>query len=394
MYLRSTFHRGYVLTSSLYFVTIAHLSASQIVLLGTAMSVTLLFSDIPAGAWADSIGRRWPLAIGQLLLAVSMAMTGLVRAFPLLIVTQVTWGLGWALLNGADTAWLNDELNEPQRIARALTASARRDLAGGATGMVLFGSLAWATSLSIAIIVSGIGMALLAIFVGIRFVERNFTPAHEQRLRASLAVFRRGIKVSRRDHEILLVFTATLVINSAFMVGWLYPKQLVHLGFPNNLILWYTALLVISSGVGWAALRFVEARIENVGVARRFYAISCFIGVLGLAVLTIAPVALLGSLGVLLAKGVADSVTRPVSVIWVNRRTTSDIRATVHSFLSQAESIGEVLGGLVLATVALASGLSATLIMAASLMAITGIMVGRSRADRMPARTPQSSPVD
>lgn len=34
------------------------------------------------------------------------------------------WGLGWAFLNGCDTAWLNDELNEPHRIARVLTASA------------------------------------------------------------------------------------------------------------------------------------------------------------------------------------------------------------------------------------------------------------------------------
>src|SRR5215470_2056299 len=95
-YLRAVFHRGYVLASGLYFVVDAHLSASQIVFLGTAVSATLVLSDIPTGVWADALGRKWPLVIGHLFLAAGMAMTGVVTAFPLIVVTQVLWGLGWA----------------------------------------------------------------------------------------------------------------------------------------------------------------------------------------------------------------------------------------------------------------------------------------------------------
>ena len=149
-YLRAVFHRGYVLTPGLYFVVDAHLSASQIVLLGTVVSATLALADIPTGVWADAIGRKWPLVIGHLFLAAGMVMTGLVTAFPLILVTQVLWGSGWAFLTGADVAWITDELDQPQRIARVLTTSARRDLAGGATGMVVFGVLGWATSLATA----------------------------------------------------------------------------------------------------------------------------------------------------------------------------------------------------------------------------------------------------
>jgi MFS family permease len=132
-YLRAVFHRGYVLTSGLYFVVDAHLSASQIVLLGTVVSATLALADIPTGVWAD--------AIGHLFLATGMVMTRLVTAFPLILVTQVLWGSGWAFLTGADVAWITDELDQPQRIARVLTTSARQDLAGWATGMVVFGVL-------------------------------------------------------------------------------------------------------------------------------------------------------------------------------------------------------------------------------------------------------------
>lgn len=89
LFMRGAFNRGYVLPSGLYFVVGAHLSASQNVLLGTAMSTTLVLTDIPTGVWADSLGRKRPFVIGQLLLGASMVLTELVTAFPLLVVTQV-----------------------------------------------------------------------------------------------------------------------------------------------------------------------------------------------------------------------------------------------------------------------------------------------------------------
>ena len=381
-YLRAVFHRGYVLTPGLYFVVDAHLSASQIVLLGTVVSATLALADIPTGVWADAIGRKWPLVIGHLFLAAGMVMTGLVTAFPLILVTQVLWGSGWAFLTGADVAWITDELDQPQRIARVLTTSARRDLAGGATGMVVFGVLGWATSLATAIVVSGASMAALGLFVAARFTERNFRPTREQRWSASLSIFRLGVSLARRDHEVLLVFVATMLINGAALVGWLFPRQLVNLGFPSDPVLWYTAFGICSSAAGFVALRIVEAGLDGVGVARRVYALTCFIGMLGLVVLAVAPDALIGGAGVLLVSGIAFNVTRTVSVIWVNRRTSSDVRATVHSFLSQAETIGEIFGGVALAVLAQAAGISATLLTSAALLAFTGALVARSRADR------------
>jgi MFS family permease len=176
------------------------------------------------------------------------------------------------------------------------------------------------------------------------------------------------------------------------MVGWLYPKQLVGLGLPHNPVLSYSLLLILASALGFLALRLVGRRIDQIGVARRSYTIACVVGAAGLALLALAPSALIGGIGVLLARGIADSVTRPISVIWVNRRTTSDVRATVHSFLSQAESVGEIIGGFVLAGIALASGLGTTFLTAGGLLALTGIMVGLSRADRTQVKRHSGQP--
>jgi len=380
--MRAVFHQGYWLVASLYFVINAHLSAFQLVFLGTVMGVTLVLSDIPAGVWADSISRKWLLVTGHIFLGAGMVMTGLVTTIALILVTQVLWGLGWAFFNGADIAWVTDELDRPDLIARVLAASSRWSLVGAATGMVVFGLLGWATSLGTAIVVSGVAMAVLGLFVVTRFTEHNFTPAREQRWSASLAIFRRGVTLARRDHELLLVFAATMIINGASEVGRLFPKRLINLGFPNDPVLWFTALGILSLAAGVVALCIVEARIDGVGVARRIYALTCFVGVLGVIVLARAPDALVGSIGVLLVGGVAFNVTRVVSVIWVNRRTTSDVRATVHSFLSQAESIGEILGGFALAVLAQAAGISVALITSGALIALAGAMVARSRTDR------------
>jgi MFS family permease len=383
LFLRGAFNRGYVLTSGLYFVVGAHLSASQIVVLGTVMSATLLLTDIPTGVWADALGRKRPLVIGHLVLGASMVMTGVVTSFPLLVVTQVLWGLGWAFLIGADVAWITDELAQPQRIARVLTAGTSFGLVGGATGMVAFGMLSWATRLSTAMVVSGVGMALLGLFVAAQFTERTFLPRRERRWHASLAVVRLVISLLRRDHEILLVCVATMLLNAASMAAWLFPKQLIHLGFPSDPVLWYTAVGIGSLAAGFIALRLVQARIDGVGVARRMYTFACFIGVLGLLVIASAPGALIGSAGVLLVSGITVNVARTVSVIWVNERTTSEVRATVHSFLDQAEAIGEICGGFTLALIAGAAGLSMTLLISAVLMAFTGTVVALWRADRV-----------
>jgi hypothetical protein len=376
---RAVFHRGYVLTSGIYFVVSARLSASEIIGLGTVVAVTLTLSDIPAGAWSDAFSRKWPLVAGHGLLAAGMVLTGLVTAYPLIGCAQVLWGLGWAFSGGADVAWLTDELGQPGRIARVLAVRARRDLAGGAAGVIAFGLLAWVAGLSAAIVASGAAMALLGVFVAATFPEDNFTPVPGHRWAASLLALRRGVALARRDREILLVLVATMVINGAGMISWLFPRRLVGLGLPGDPAVSYAAAGILSSAAGVIALRLLEARIDRAGAARRAYATACFAGASGLVMLALAAGFITGGIGLLLAGGVAFSVTRAVSVIWVNRRTTSDVRATVHSFLSQAETAGEITGGIALLLTAQAAGMPAAFLAAGALVACTGALIAIPR---------------
>lgn len=385
-FLRAVFHRGYVLVSSLYLVIDAHLSASRLLVLGVVLSVTLLVSDLPTGVLSDAVSRKWPLVAGHLFLAAGMVMTGLVTAFPLLAVSQLLWGVGWGFSSGADVAWVTDELARPGRIDRVLTARARWDAVGSATGMVAFGLLGWAIGLAAAVAASGAAMAAVGLYVAARFTEDSFTPARTHLWKVSLSILQRGITLARRDRQILLMLAATMLINGASMVTLLFPRRLVDLGFPGDPVLWYSAIGILSFAVAAAALRLVEDHIDGPGAARRAYVLACAIGVLGLIVLACAPDALLGGAGVLLASGVAFNVTRAVSVIWVNRRTVNEVRATVHSFLSQAECAGEIASGAALAVLAQAAGTVGVLIASAAIVAFTGALVARGTAGGAAAR--------
>jgi hypothetical protein len=223
-------------------------------------------------------------------------------------------------------------------------------------------------------------MALLGVFVAVRFPEDNFAPFREHRLAASLVALKRGIVLACRDREIRLVLVATMTFNGADMISWLFPRRLVELGLPGNPAVSYAAAGILSSAAGAIALRLVEARIEGASAARRAYALGCLAGASGLVMLALAPDLIVGGIGLVLASGVSSGVTRAVSVIWVNRRTTSDIRATVHSFLSQAETAGEIVGGLTLLATAQAAGMPGTFIAAGTLIACVGALITVPRA--------------
>lgn len=376
--IRAVLHRGYWLVASLYLVVDAHLSAFQLVFLGTAQALIALVVEVPAGVVADTIGRKRALVVAHTLVGISMVTTGLVTAFPALVATQMVWGVGWTFASGADVAWITDELGRPDRIARVLTMRALWEQLGAIGGLVGFGLLALASGRGTAMVVAGVAMIVLGMYVVARFTERGFTRTAERRWQRSATIFRNGVALARQDREILLVLAATFLINGAAEAyGRLYPKRLVELGLPDqsNPIMWLTGLGIVMLGVGALALGLVEARINGEGTARRVYVAACLVGAFGLLVLARAPSFIAGSAGVLLVGGIALTVTRAVGVIWVNRRATSDVRATMQSFLAQLEYGGEIICGVALGALAQVTTLGTAFTVSAALIVAAGVMI-------------------
>jgi hypothetical protein len=142
---------------------------------------------------------------------------------------------------------------------------------------------------------------------------------------------------------------------------------------------WFAALGLAGVALGAVVLRVVEARISSAGVAKYTYVLSCGIGVVGLVVSANAPNAATAVAGSLLVSGIAYPVIRTAGVVWVNRRTASAVRATVHSLLSQAEQAGEIIFGLALAVLVGAASVTVALTGASVLLACAAVLVTATR---------------
>lgn len=384
---RAVLHNGWWLVTSLYLVINAGLSPAQLIFIGVAQGIAAILFEVPAGVIADTFSRKWSVVISHILMGTAMLATGFVTDFGLLVATQVLWGISWTFASGADVAWVTDELNQPKRIASVLARSARAQLAGAAIGIVSIGLLAWATSFSTAMTLSGIAMLLLGLYVALTFREERFVPTREQRWLKSWKIFKDGLLLVRRSRTILLVFAATFLVNGTEAYGRLLPKQLTDIGIPAGLepVMWLTGLTIASLLVGVFALRIVETRVRGADVARLDYALACVMGVVGLVVFAFAPSPLVGAAGVLLVSGIALPLTRTLATIMVNSRTTDKVRATVHSFLAQAEYLGEIICGAAIGLLANVANLSITLTACAALLAVTAILMWRWRTDSVPA---------
>ncbi len=382
---RAVCARGWWLATTLYLVVVADLTPFQLVFIGTAQGLLSLVSEIPAGVVADTISRKWAVVAAQAISGVAMVVTGLVTGFPALVATQMIWGLGWTFSSGADVAWLTDELGEEPGVSRVLTTSARWEQIGGFAGTVGFGLLALATSLATSMVLAGCAMTAVGVVIAVRWPEGHFVPATGNRWRASAGIFRKGIDLARRDREILVILLATVLIHGVAETARLYPKILVDLGFPGSgePIAWLTALSLVTLAAGAVVLRIVESHIEGVAVARPLYALACLVGGAGFFVLAQAPDSVTAMAGIVLVSGITMPVTRAVGTIWVNRRVTSDVRATVQSFLAQAEYSGEIVIGFGLALAAGSLGIGPTVMLAGAVLVLAAVLVFRAAIGRI-----------
>ncbi|MBM7787756.1 MFS transporter [Tenggerimyces flavus] len=432
IFARAVLHRGWWLVTSVYLVVESGLSPAELVFIGVAQGVISLLFEVPAGVIADTVSRRTSLIVSHVLMGTAMLATGLVTDFWLIVATQMLWGLSWTFASGADVAWLTDELDgaygdhshrsaaggltgigsrcsdvaggpaatdgpsagggrprppeaaTPERggwpsVSTVLVRAGRAELIGSAVGLVVIGGLGSLLPRGIAMVIAGGAMLALGLYVVLRFGERNFTPATERRWAASWQILRDGIKLVRASRAILVMFAATFLVNGADNTARLFQKRLVDLGFPSSPVLWFTLLGVLTLLVGSLVLRLVEGRVDTAGGAVRCYALACAAGVVGFAAFAFVPEELSGSAAFILVAGIAMPMTRVIGVIWVNRETTGNVRATVHSFLAQAEYLGEIVVGFGIAAVARFAGLPAALVVSAAVIVVTIGVISRAR---------------
>jgi MFS transporter, DHA3 family, tetracycline resistance protein len=340
---------------AVYYVQTVGMSPLQLVLVGTAIELSVLLFEVPTGVVADTYSRRLSIIIGMFILGLSWTLEGLIPLFVAIIVAEIIRGLGETFLSGALDAWLADEAGEDQ----VGTIYVRSGQINRVVGLVAAGiSVALASiALNVPVLVGGGLYILLGILLVVIMPEHGFKPEpRESRspFRDMAATFRSGARVirgSRMLTMLLLVSGLVGVASEGFDRLW-EAHLLASFAFPRigqlQPVVWFGIIAVVGNIAGLIVTEIFRPRIERmsrVGTAT----VRGLLWMNAVAVLSILIFAVAGSfwlaLAALIVRGIAWSLSWPLYNAWLVQHTESRSRATALSMISQTNAIGQIAGG-------------------------------------------------
>ena len=364
------------------------LTPLELVLLGTAKETTILLAEIPTGVVADLVSRRLSVITGFLVCGSAIIGAGIAPGFVLLALTQVVWAFGSTFRSGAETAWYTDEVRSVDLVDVVLPRRARFESAGSIIGVLATATLASIVGLSISLAVVGSILIAWGILLVFRMPETGFIRPDVSMRAGFGGQLTAGFQASGRPALRILLVATTLTGFASEAVDRLDIARLDQIGLPATVdVALLIGAVVVTQMIGSIAILIVFARrLNGRRLVNALVAVHVMAGI-GVALLARADLLVVALVG-LVAQGMVRDVARTVTVAWTNHFTHSSNRATVHSFVGQAMSFGEIGGGIVLGVIAQTAGIAFALTVSAGVyfIAAGAATVGR-RSWSAPARS-------
>ncbi len=361
-------------------------SPLQLVLIGTVrQSINFLF-QAPTGALADMYGRRWAVVPGFFLIGAGYLIEGAIPLLAVVFAAQMLIGLGVTLMDGADTAWIADEIGVEragQIYIRAAQVGSLASLLGIAISAVLVN-----VRLNLPIVLGGSLFIVLSVVLALMMPERNFRPLPREGRTSWHQMYhtlRMGVRLVRL-RPVLLTILGIAILLGVFSAGFdqLWQYYLLHrFTFPvlGNLtaVTWFC---IIEAGISatnfcgtWIAGRYVNTNSpRSVGIA--LFLID------GLMLLTVIGFALAGQfILALTAFFLFTTIAGPriaLERVWMNQHVDSNVRATVFSLRGQVNALAQIVGGPILGAVAAAFDTRTALIAAAIVLSPAMLLYART----------------
>ncbi len=350
----SSFFFALIVTVNLvYQLEIAKLNPLQLVLVGTALETVAFLSQVPTGVLADVYSRRLAVILGTLITGIGFVVEGSIPLFATIVLGQALFGIGATLADGAEQAWIADEVGE-ERVGRIFLLSSQFGLLGGLVGSLVSVVLA-SIRLNLPVILGGAFTVGLAIFLAFFMPENGFQPtpkAERQSWRQMGITFRNGLRVVRGRPVLITILlialfyglysegfdrlsTAHFLANFTFPVLWSFQP-----------VVWFGLFSVVGTLISLAATEVVR---RYVNLNNQRLVMRVLFGLNALGVVSILVFALAGNfflaIAAYLSFGVFRRVNEPIYTTWLTQNIDAKVRATVISMRGQVDALGQILGG-------------------------------------------------
>lgn len=348
-------------TIMVYWVTAGQLNPLQLLLLGTALEVSYFLLQLPTGILADLVSRRLCVLAGLFICGLAMIMGGLSPSFANLLGAQAVLGLGAALSNGAQEAWIADELGGDDQLTGVYLRATQLGLIATVAGSLLSGVIALA-GLNAPLLCGGSLLCLFAVVLAFVMPERNFRPPPRGALAAGSVASRAARLLAGQARSarraiaavpgLLLLFGMTLFVGAwseSFDRLWgaflLRDIRFPHFGGLQPAI-WFSLFACAAAVLALGSTELARRRTERLGPDS---VVSAMLAVTLLIAAAVVGMATAHAFAVVVAAYLVVSVLRPVlSPLlsgWLVGRIPPDVRATVLSAQEMFDSAGQIAGG-------------------------------------------------
>lgn len=350
----SSFFFSLIVTVNLiYQQQVAHLNPLQLVLVGTVLETSAFLTQVPTGVLADVYSRRLAIITGTFLIGAGFFLEGLIPHFTTILLAQVIWGIGAVMIDGADSAWIADEVGNEQ-VGPLFVRASQIGQVAALIGIPISVALA-SVRLNIPIMAGGALYWGLGLFLIVAMPEQGFKPTpREDRSswQAMAATTREGVRLIR-VRPILLTFLGITVLYAMFSEGydrlWI-AHLLTNFRFPAlggfKPVVWFGIIAVIDSLLCIAAAEIVRRRLNTNNHQTVARALFIFNAVICASVICFG---LAGNFFLALAAnwlaGAFRAVRGPVLRAWQTQNIDPQVRATVLSIDGQTDALGQIAGG-------------------------------------------------
>ncbi|TME49090.1 MAG: MFS transporter, partial [Chloroflexi bacterium] len=334
---------------ALYYITVAHLDALQLVLVGTALETAYFVCEVPTGVLADTFSRRFSVVAGLLIVGIAWAGQGLIPTFAAIAGFEILRGVGEAFTHGATEAWIAGEVGD-EAIGRLFLRETQISQAAGFIGLPVGVGLGL-IDIQIPVVLGGVLTAALAVALIFVMPERHHPHPRRDSARAwseTISTANRALWSIRTSALLVALLGAELFWGAAsegsdrlWEVHLLRDLAFPPFGLPPVVAFGLLSLGATLFVIGTAQYaRRVIARVDENTVSRALVALQ-IVRIGGRSLFALAP-----NLALALVPFFAESMIRaafqPLFNAWLIRRTDESIRATVLSTTSVANALGQI----------------------------------------------------
>ncbi|HEY8684721.1 MAG TPA: MFS transporter [Chloroflexota bacterium] len=382
------------LVLTVYYVLTVRMNPLELILAGTALEVTYFICQTPTGIFADMVSRRLSIIAGWAIAGGCFTFEGLVPSVAGILAAQAVLGLGEACIDGAEAAWLADEVG-PELLGKAMVRGSKIAQIASVIG-IGFAALLGTIHLSLPVVAGGLGMAGMSAFFAVAMPEDGFKPARmpgSSQWTTMTNTLSGGLRLVRGSTVLLTILGVELFWGGG-SEGFdrLWEAHLVRdVGLPRYgslaPVAWFALVAIVGAAMSFAVNWYLEPRIDRFTSDTRLMTRGLGVLNLGYVAATVA-FALSGNFVLaLLFLLLRSAILTPSFVLrdlWLNRSITdSSVRATVLSMGGQCNAIGQWLGGPMIGALGTVATLRAAITATGLVSAPISLLYERSsRAER------------